>query len=314
MVDHHPNTVGGHILAVANQLRVAGIDEPRREARLLLCRALGVDRASLISLNDRNLNDGEIRRLKNLAGRRSQREPMAYILGEREFWSLSFRLGPNVLIPRPDSETVVEAVLDALPNRDGRRRILDMGTGSGCLLLALLSELHGAEGIGTDVNPRAVTVARANAVRLGLDDRARFVCADWGSPLVGKFDIIVANPPYVAAGVIDDLAPEISRYEPRLALSSGEDGTDCFCQLAPHAARLLAPGGFAAVEIGAGQAATVSNIFARCGLVVAERRRDLGGAERCLVLVGGESNADIVNQTATLTDHKKELGKLGRLL
>ncbi len=285
MVALKRRTVGGHIAAVAKRLGAAGIDEPRLEAQVLFCHALGLDRAALLGANERQLNNGEYRHLERLASRRSEREPMAYILGEREFWSLNFHLGPEVLIPRPDSETVVEAVLNARPGRGEKIRILDLGTGSGCLLLALMSEFSEAEGIGTDASFRAVVSAQANARRLGLDDRARFVCADWGSALAGPFDVIVANPPYIAEGVIDDLAPEIARYEPRLALSSGEDGMDCSRELAPHLAGLLAASGLAAVEIGAGQAGAVSKIFAEHGLVVAERRRDLAGVERCLVFV-----------------------------
>ena len=314
MSDLKRRTVGGHIAAVAERLGAAGIDEPRLEAQILLCHALGLDRAALLCVNERHLNDGENHRLEHIASRRSRREPMAYILGEREFWSLSFRLGPDVLIPRPDSETVVEAVLTARPSLGGEIRILDLGTGSGCLLLALLSEFPEAEGIGTDASSSAIALARVNARRLGLDGRARFVCADWGSALAERFDVIVANPPYVPEGVIDDLAREIARYEPRLALSSGEDGLDRSRELAPHVAGLLAATGLAVVEIGAGQAGAVSDIFAEHGLVVAERRRDLAGVERCVVFVHERTGSERVNETATQTDHKKELGKLGRIL
>jgi release factor glutamine methyltransferase len=192
-------------------------------------------------------------------------------------------VSPAVLIPRPDSETVVEAALSLIGDRSARLRLLDLGTGSGCLLLALLSELRGATGLGTDASEAALALARANATRLGLAPRAAFGCGHWGQALAGPFDLIVSNPPYVAQADWAALQPEIREFEPRAALLAGLDGLAAYRELAPDLARLLAPDGSACLEIGAGQADAVATILHSCGLRLAGRRRDLAGIERCLV-------------------------------
>jgi release factor glutamine methyltransferase len=208
---------------------------------------------------------------------------MAYILGEKEFWSLPLAVAPGVLVPRPETETVVEAALGQIRDRTAPLRVLDLGTGSGCLLLALLSELPNASGIGIDASVTAHSVAEVNAQRLGLAERARFVVADWGRELSGPFETIVSNPPYVREGDWAGLQPEIRDFESRAALLAGADGLDAYRALAPDCLRLLATDGALALEIGQGQGDAVTAILAAHGLQVVERRADLSGIERCLV-------------------------------
>jgi release factor glutamine methyltransferase len=268
---------------LAVRLAEAGIENARAEAWLLLAAATGRDRAALITGAGDALDPAARGRLENLLRRRIAREPIAYILGEKEFWSLPLAVGPGVLIPRSETETLVEAALDAIPDRRAKQRVLDLGTGSGCILLALLSELGNAAGLGVDASAAALETARANAARLGLAGRARFREGDWGRGLSGPFDLIVSNPPYVAAPDWQSLQPEIRDFEPRAALLAGVDGLDAYRALAPDGLRLLATCGRLVLEIGQGQGDAVAAILAAHGLDVVERRRDLAGIERCLV-------------------------------
>ncbi len=277
-------TIAGCLDAATRRLRLAGVALPRLDAGLLLGHVLDADRATLIGHPDRRLDRCEDRRFAALVARRAAREPIAQLTGAREFWSLSIGVGPTVLAPRPDSGTLIEAALDVLADRGRPWRVLDLGTGSGCLLLALLSELPNAIGIGVDISWDALGVARRNAARLGLAARARFVRGFWGRALVGDFDLIVANPPYIAEAAFADLDPEVARYEPRIALAGGPDGLDCYRGLAADLGRLLAPTGSAAIEIGAGQGSAVSAILAAAGVAVTAIKRDLAGIERCLVV------------------------------
>jgi release factor glutamine methyltransferase len=269
---------------LAAELAAAGIDDARSEAWLLLSAATGCSRAALIAGAADSLSSAEEERLAALAARRLRREPMAYILGSREFWSLPFRVGPGVLVPRPESETVVEAALAEVADRAARLRILDLGTGSGCLLLALLSELPDASGLGIDHSAEALAIAGANAELLGLTERAAFREGDWGRGLAGPFDVIVCNPPYVALADAASLAPEVRAFEPKDALFAGADGLSAYHALVPDCARLLAGDGVACLEIGQGQAAAVAAIAERHGLQLTARRPDLAGIERCQVL------------------------------
>jgi release factor glutamine methyltransferase len=285
LVTEPPRTVAQAIERGAAALARAGVDQPRREARLLLGHALGLSAGVVFGQPERPLSGPEGRRLEGLLRRRGAREPMAYLLREREFWSLSFEVTPATLIPRPESETLVEAALAFARDRDSSLRVLDLGTGSGCLLLALLSELAGATGLGVDSSAAALAVARRNAARLGLAARAGFVAGHWGEALAGGFDIVLCNPPYVADGEMARLAPEITRFEPAAALFAGADGGRCYQALAPDLARLLAAGGAAFVELAAGARQRVATIFEAQGLVGAAWHRDLGGIERCAVFV-----------------------------
>jgi release factor glutamine methyltransferase len=274
---------------LAEGLAAAGIENARSEAWLLLSAATGRSRAELVAGALDGLSPAEENHLAALAARRLTREPIAYILGEREFWSLPFQVSPAVLVPRPESETVVEAALAEIADRTAPVRILDLGAGSGCLLLALLSELPRARGLGIDCSAAALAVARGNAERLGLGDRAELREGDWGQGLTETFDLIVGNPPYVARVDAPRLPPEVRRFEPEGALFAGEDGLSAYHALAPDCARLLARDGVACLEIGQGQAAAVADILGEHDLRVVESRSDLAGIERCLVVRPGPS-------------------------
>jgi release factor glutamine methyltransferase len=275
--------VTSRLVELTESLAAAGIEAARSEAWLLLAAASGRSRTSLMAGGLDGLTAGQERHLADMVRRRLAREPMAYILGEREFWSLPFRVSPAVLIPRPETETVVEAALTQIPDRGLPLRILDLGTGSGCLLLALLSELPYAEGLGVDLSEPALELARANAEHLGLAGRARFERRSWGAGLDGVFDLIVSNPPYVGAADLASLEPEVRDFEPQTALIAGPDGLDAYRALIPDCVRLLAEGGSVALEIGQGQGDAVAELLAGVGLAVVERRPDLAGIERCLV-------------------------------
>jgi release factor glutamine methyltransferase len=271
------------LVELAGKLAAAGIEDARSEAWLLLAAATGRGRADLIAGAALALSPAEEKCLEALAVRRLSREPMAYILGSREFWSLPFVVGPAVLVPRPESETVVEAALETIGDRAAPLSILDLGTGSGCLLLALLSELPHASGLGTDGSAAALAIAKDNAEQLGLADRAAFREGDWGGGLVGPFDLIVSNPPYMAQADAAGLAPEVRAFEPKDALFAGPDGLDAYHALAPDCARLLAEDGVVCLEIGRGQGPAVAGIMRRHGLRLVASRPDLAGIERCLI-------------------------------
>jgi release factor glutamine methyltransferase len=274
------------VISVAEALRATAdrllhiTDNPRLEARLLLSHALGVEPADLIRYPGRPVDPGA---LECSVARREAQEPIALILGRREFWSMEFLVSDATLIPRPDSETLVEAALAAFAERPPPWRILDLGTGTGCLLLALLREFPGAFGVGVDIAAGAASLARRNAIRLGLADRAEFVSADWTNALSGMFDLIVANPPYVATPEMTRLMPEVARYEPRRALDGGSDGYDAYRSILPNLGDALAADGTAVLEVGVGQAATVSALARERGFA-ASTRRDLAGIARAIVL------------------------------
>lgn len=263
-------------------LRVVGIDNPRGEARLLLSYATGLCRVGLVVDPDRPLGHEEERLYAELVARRVAREPMAQIVGRREFWSLPFAVTRDTLDPRPDSETVIEASLGLAESTVAPRRVLDLGTGTGCLLLALLSEWTGATGIGIDIDPRAAAVAAQNAATLGLSGRAGFVAGDWASALIDRFDLVVSNPPYIARGEIDRLEPEVACFEPRRALDGGVDGLAAYRQLIPTLPRLLEPGGSVVLEVGAGQASAVEELLREAGFAFCEHYPDLSGTLRCV--------------------------------
>lgn len=275
-------TIGSTHGAVAAALAEAGFDEARRRARRLLAAALGLAAAGVLAGSDRMVTEDEAGRIAAMLDRVLAREPLSRILGVREFWGLGFALSAETLDPRPETETVVEAVLARLPAKDRPYRFLDLGTGTGCLLLALLSEYPAATGIGVDRAAGAATTARHNAARLKLADRAHFVVGDWGAATVGGFDAIVANPPYIASAEIAGLPAEVRDYDPRLALDGGADGFGAYRAIAADLPRLLRPGGLFASEIGAGQEGPVVGIIAAAGLVIDAVRPDLAGIPRCV--------------------------------
>jgi len=277
-------TVRAALDDAAARLASAGIADTRREARILVAAALGWDAAEVFGRPEAGLDRTARVRFAEFLARRAAREPMSRILGHREFWSLRFALSPETLDPRPDSETLIEAALAELPDRTRPYRVLDLGTGSGCLLLALLSELPHAEGLGVDYAFGAVETARRNAAALSLGDRAHFMVGDWSTAIEGEWDVILANPPYVASSEIARLMPEVADYEPHTALDGGPDGLSAYRRLAPELVRLGVPGAIAVVEAGAGQAAAIAAIMVEAGLAMRDVRHDLSGVDRCLVL------------------------------
>ena len=271
-----------YITHIRERLNAAEIDNPQLDARLLIAHGLGLDRAQLLSQSQRVLTEGEIAVLDALISRRVQRESVARIIGSREFWSLNFGLNEATLEPRPDSETLIEAVLKI---RKEGNRILDLGTGSGCLLLALLHETPKATGLGIDINPRAVEQATQNAVALGLGERAVFRQGSWLTGVAETFDILISNPPYIRATDIPDLMPEVRDYDPMLALDGGADGYDPYRRLIPQLSCFLNPQGIACFEVGIGQAPLVADLFRREGFANITTHKDLGGVERCVTAI-----------------------------
>lgn len=269
----------------AGRFRGCGIDSPELDARILVGWALGLDRAALAAAEGRRLRRGDEAAIAALARRRLAHEPVARIVGFKEFWSLPLFIDSSTLVPRPETETVVEvalAAIDAAGPRTRPLRIADLGTGSGAILLALLSELPNATGVGTDASVAALSVARENARRLELS-RARFLACDIAAALRGPFDIVVSNPPYIASSEIAALAPDVRDFDPRTALDGGPDGLAFYRSIAAAAPVLLAPGGALVVELGAGQSTAVAQLFAAGGLVPLPPRPDLNGVPRALV-------------------------------
>lgn len=266
-------------------LTAAGIDNARFEARLLLAHAVGVTVEWLVAHGGETASAAAVETLRVLTARRVRREPMAYIVGEREFWGLPFKVSPAVLVPRPDSETLIEAALALMPERTEPWRIVDLGVGSGCLLLTLLREFPNASGVGMDASPAALAVAEANAVALGVAARLRLVEGDWRQPgwaerLGGHFDLLVSNPPYVDTAAIAGLMPDVARFEPHLALDGGPDGLAAYRIIAGEAARLVVPGGWVLIEAGEGQAPEISALLSAAGFVPGRPWKDLGGIDR----------------------------------
>lgn len=270
---------------LAARLQSAGLEEAALDARLLVGAAVELDLTGMVTQAARRLRPEETARLEGYARRRLAHEPVARILGTREFWGLPFRLSEGTLVPRPDTETVVELALDIFRGLtiSGRPRIADIGVGSGAILLALLHEIPDAFGVGTDVSLTALNTAGDNAIALGLADRAAFVACSYAAALRGPFDLIVSNPPYIPSAEIPTLSIEVRKYDPHLALDGGNDGYDAYRALIPQAAERLAPGGALIVEAGRGQARNIETLMAAATLVV-ERppKADLAGVPRAV--------------------------------
>ena len=247
------------------RLTAAGVDNPRLDARLLLAHAK----------NDPML-------FESFVARRAAREPLAYITGHKEFWSLDFEVGPGVLIPRPETETVIECVLAAFPDRTAPLQLLDLGTGSGCLLITLLKEYPKARGLGLEKSEKTRRFALRNVARHAMARRCEIREGGWPGLPEGAYDVVLSNPPYIRSHEICGLAPEVCRYEPVMALDGGEDGLTAYRALAPEITRLLRPGGYAFLEIGVGQDKTVPALFAAAGMEPVALTPDLAGNPRVL--------------------------------
>jgi release factor glutamine methyltransferase len=276
-------TRGAILAGTAAALAKAGCEEPRRRARQLIASALDIPTAELLMHPERPVDRTQTERVRSIVDRVAIGEPLSRVLRRREFWGLDFALSHETLDPRPESETVIEAVLARVTGRNRALKVLDLGTGTGCLLLALLSELPATIGVGVDRSEDATATARRNARALGFADRAGLFVGDWGSALDGKFDVIVANPPYIATAALSCLPREVSEYDPPRALDGGDDGLAAYRAIAAQVRALLAPAGILVVEIGAGQTAAVTAILTGYGVIVEAIERDLAGIERCVV-------------------------------
>lgn len=288
-------TAGTLVARGTERLTFAGLETPQREARLLLGHVLEMPAAELILAPDRRVTLDEKRRFDALIERRAEREPFAYLTGRRDFWSLELEVSPATLIPRPDTETLVETALAVAGPPATPLSILDLGTGSGAILLALLAELPRAEGLGVDVSEGALEVARRNALHAGLAGRARFAISSWWSHVRGEFDLIVSNPPYIPTRDIEGLDADVRDYEPRLALDGGPDGLGAYRAILSAPLPRLSPRGAVIVEVGIGQAGAVAAMMRDSGLPHTAVRRDLGGVER---VVAGAVHPQILEKIA----------------
>lgn len=271
---------------LARRLAQAGVEAPEREARHLLKGVLGLSDIDLLARADGPVAETDAARALGLAARRAHGEPLARLLGRREFWSLDFALAPDTLVPRPETETLVEAALEAFPDRDAALCVLDLGTGTGALLAAFLSERPNAWGLGVDLSEGAARQARANLAAHGLADRSAVVVGNWATAIKGGFDLVLSNPPYISRGEIAGLDIEVRSHDPVLALDGGEDGLDAYRIIAEALPHLLRVGGRAVLELGIGQEDDVARLLARAGLPAdGPARRDLGGIARAIVSI-----------------------------
>ena len=263
-------------------MKAAGVDTPVLDGRLIVQHALGISWDTLYLKDDQPLEPHEKVRLESELARRAAHEPVSRIVGRRHFWTLDLAVSPDTLDPRPDTESVVESVVQAIPDRAQPLRILDLGTGTGAILLALLAEYPNATGLGIDRSDAALAVARTNADSHGLSPRVTFSSGNWTEGVEGPFDVIVSNPPYIESGHLPGLPPEVREHDPVMALDGGTDGLDAYRAIIPAIPALLGPGGFAVFEIGEGQGDAVTRIARQHGLAPAGTRKDLGGIERAL--------------------------------
>ena len=286
--DINKPTIKQRLIAGADELERAGIENPRMEARMLGALAINAGPETVVGESDREMTIEENEIFVSSLRRRCNHEPMAYITGVREFWSLPFKVTPATLIPRPDSETLIDGVLAQIDDKSGAIRILDLGTGSGCLLLALLSELGNARGVGVDASIDALEIAKLNANNLGLSGRAEFINADWNSPqfiknIGEKFDLVISNPPYISNSELQQLDITVSAHEPMSALDGGADGLDSYRAIVGILDKLLNDDGVAAFEVGFAQGETVASMLSQSAMQVIEIREDLSGIGRAVL-------------------------------
>jgi release factor glutamine methyltransferase len=277
----------------------AGLETPDLDARVLLAAALQADAVEIAARPQVAVGYEAAGRLAEFAGRRLAREPVGRILGRREFWGLAFELSPETLEPRPDSETVVETALSLVPDRQAPLRILDLGTGSGCLLVALLHELPHAVGVGLDRSPGALATARRNAASNGVADHAAFVASDWAAALSGRFDLVVSNPPYIASADLAGLAPEVRQHDPAAALDGGGDGLSAYRVIFADLCDRLAPGGILVVEMGSSHEQGIISLAEAAGLQEIKIARDLAGRLRALALRPVEKRQELAFRSGT---------------
>ncbi|QHI95668.1 peptide chain release factor N(5)-glutamine methyltransferase [Aristophania vespae] len=268
--------------AALKKLDEAGIDDPRTEINHILKWVLNFDALAL--MNCQEVADEKAESFNHVIERRAQREPLAYIIGQQPFWTLDFEVSPETLIPRGDSETLIEALLEVRPKKDEIKSILDLGTGTGCLLLAALSEYSDAQGLGVDIAPDVIKLAERNAALNKLSERASFKLSTWADAVEGTFDVIISNPPYIERSVVGTLMPEVSHYEPHRALDGGDDGLDAYRILCSSLPALLKDDGCIIFELGLGQEKDVLEIASKAHLGKCLVKRDLNGIKRALVL------------------------------
>ena len=277
-------TIGFFLCQAGQRLRGAAIEAPRLEARRLLAHVLGTTEEALLRDPRAAVPADKAQHFATLLARRVAHEPFAYLTGRVGFWTLELEVSPATLIPRADSETLVEAALEACPDKGAALRVLDLGTGTGALLLAVLSEFPAANGIGIDLKPAAAALAARNAARLGLAARTRFLAGDWAAAVRGPFDLVLCNPPYIESAAIPALMPEVARHEPASALDGGADGLAAYRRIIADLPRVLAPRGVAVLDLGQGQQTPVEALARDVGLTPEACSADLGGVPRALVL------------------------------
>lgn len=278
-----PATLGSLYQYSITELSQANIENPHLEARILLTYATGIDQTQIFAYPEKEISPKYFKHLTELIIRRKTEEPIAYITGTQEFWSLDFTVTKNTLIPRPDSETVIQVVLTETIDKMAPLTILDLGTGSGCLLLALLSEMPNARGIGIDISPSACKVAAQNAENLGLINRANFCPGNWLTGIKDKFDIIISNPPYIAEEQICTLTNGVKNFEPHIALSGGFDGLVPYRIIAQQGTNHLNTGGIIAVEIGINQVFDINEIFLENRFELISIHKDAANIDRCIL-------------------------------
>ncbi|WNJ99597.1 peptide chain release factor N(5)-glutamine methyltransferase [Thalassospiraceae bacterium LMO-JJ14] len=275
-------TIGSALDEALKTLKRSGIENARMEARLLLAHILGLSRAQVFNRINEDADDAGLQAFHNAVRQRATGTPLAHITGKREFWSLDFQVSPATLIPRPDTETVIELALEIYKERPYPKKILDLGTGSGCILMGLLTCFPEATGCGMDISEEACRIACSNAHALGLDPRCEIIEATWASGINETYDLIVSNPPYIPSADIGRLERDVRDHEPLSALDGGADGLDAYRELLPLAEKSLAGDGVLIVEVGIGQAADVLGLATHTGLLPGPAKRDIAGIERAI--------------------------------